>query len=158
MAFNFSLESFKSSRGLASDEMEKVGDLEKIVIKDLSEILEGRKTEYSKSPTLEDQFLFGFLKGNYKPFAVGKKLVSIKLKGGHKALTFLDEKQKNQLVQNFKKVYFSSEVALVDPVNNRFVASEQVSYSIVKDNVIAGRVDFKFSEDQELLEMVINQF
>lgn len=159
MAFNFGLEKFRSSRGLASNYEAKgeVG-LDKLVIKDLGEILKGRKTEHSKDPTVEEQFLFGFLMGNYKPFAVGKRVVSLKLKGGHKALMFISDAEKKDLASEFKDVYLSDKVSLADPVNNRFVASEQTSYSIVKSNIIVGRIDFKFSKNHELLEVVINQF
>lgn len=156
MAFNFGLEQFKSSRGLASSEDHTSTEIEKVIIKDLAHILKGRLTRHSDDPTIEDQFLFGFLKGNYRAFKVGKKVISLKLKDGHRALKFTNLGEKKDLVQKFKSMYLSKDVSLEDPVNNRFVASEQTSYSIIEDNVIAGRLDFKFSKDQELLEIVIN--
>ncbi len=157
MVFNFGLDSFKNSRGIASDTPQSNPELEKIVIKDLSKILEGRETEHGVDPTEEEQFLFGFLKGNYKTFKVGEKMMSLKLKGGQKAMLFKESGQKKDLVQEFKKVYLAKDINLADPVESRYVASEQVSYSILEKNVIVGRLDLKFSQEQELLEININR-
>lgn len=157
MVFNFGLDSFKNSRGIASDVKSSNPELERIVIKDLSKILEGRETKHGVDPTLEEQFLFGFLKGNYKPFKVGKKMMSLKLKGGQKGLSFKESGQKKDLVQEFKKVYLAEDINLADPVENRYVASEQTSYSIIEKNIIVGRLDLKFSQEQELLEININR-
>ncbi|MGH1468702.1 MAG: hypothetical protein ACRBBP_07460 [Bdellovibrionales bacterium] len=157
MVFNFGLDSFKSSRGIASNAKNSNPELEKVVIKDLSKMLEGRETKHGVDPTLEEQFLFGFLKGNYKTFKVGKNMMSLKLKGGQKALAFTENGQKKDLVQEFKKVYLAKNINLADPVENRYVASEQVSYSLLEKNIIVGRLDLKFSQEQELLEININR-
>ncbi len=157
MIFNFGIETFKNSREIASKEENKSNfKIERIIIADLFKGLNKRRVKHGVKPTKEEQFLFGFLKGNYRFFKVEKNMMSLHLKQGERALRFITEAQKKDLAQKFKNIYLGKGVSLVDSVENRFVASKHLSYSLIQNNTILGELSLKFSQDQGLLKIVIS--
>lgn len=158
LVFNFGVESFKSARGIASEGEQATNPaIDHVVIESLSKALEGREAKHGGEASMEEQFLFGFLRGNYKPFRVGDKIISLKLKRGLNPVVFETESSQKHLAHNFKNAYFDKSIELADPTQNRFVASEQISYSILEKGIVAGRIDFKLSKDNELLEIKVNR-
>lgn len=156
MIFNFGIENFKAYRGLASEETLSP-EINKIIIDGVSDVLEGRHTEYAVDPEAEEMFVFGLLNGNYRAFKVGKNIQSIKLKSGSQAVKFYNPSEKEGLADYFRETYFNKSTSLISPDENRYVASEQVSYSIVVNKVIVGRVDFRFDSAQKLQEILVNR-
>ncbi len=154
--FNFGIENFKVYRGLASTE-KKSPEINKVILNNVSKVLDGRHTEFSVSPNSEEKFILGLLKGNYKAFKVDDHLLSIKLKSGSKAQVFKTLSAKNNLAKKFKDTYLSKDSRFSKPDRSRFIASHQLSYSIVEDDVISGRVEFKFDEKQKLQEILVKK-
>ncbi len=155
MVFNFSIETLKNSREIASKKKnESNSEIKNITIAELSKVLNERLAKHSVKPTQEEQFLFGFLKGNYSVVKVRKNMIFVRLKSGQTALPFVKEAEKKKLIQKFKNIYLGKEVSLADPIENRFVASKHLSYSLIQNNTIVGRLKLKFSQEQGLLEIM----
>ena len=77
------------------------------------------------------------------------------LKDGLNPVLFQSLGAQKDLAHHFKNTYFGKNINLADPTESRSVASEQMSYSILKEGIVAGRIDFRFSKDSELLEITV---
>lgn len=157
---NYSLKNKREGRDLASqgldqEYVEKQKDFNEVIANNLETSLKHQSTSHSEKPTAEDQFLFGYLKGDYTSFNVKGSLASIKLKEGSEGLSFSEEKDIEELIAQFKKTFY--EGAAFTKINRgRGLASQEVSYFVDK----AGhrkKVTFILSAQKSLVEIKVEE-
>jgi len=153
LVFNFGLDTFKSSRGLASNEESQVTkEMTKVVANNFSSVIEGKRVEHGSKPSPEEQFMYGYLQGKYKAVYKNNKFAYIELKQNHQPIEFKKAKR-DELIENVRITFLKPEAKLVNMKTDRLPASKSFSYEVRQKGNLKGRFELIFSSQDELAEI-----
>jgi len=156
LVFNFGLDSFKKSRGLASHGDTKASkEMSQVVAENLSTVIEGKMVQHGSKPSKEEQFMYGYLQGKYKAVFQNDKFAYIELKANHQPLEFSSAKRK-ELIKNVHTLFVGPNLSLENMKSDRRPASKSFSYEIRQQGELKGRFEMIFSPENELKEIKVS--
>jgi hypothetical protein len=156
LVFNFGLDTFKKSRGLASSEDSVVNkEMSKVVVNNISSVIEGRAVQHGSQPSPQEQFMYGYLQGKYKAVYKNDKFAYIELKENHQPLEF-SKNRRAELMRNVQAVFVMPGTTLENMTSTRQPASKSFSYEMTKRGELKGLFKMVFSEADELLAIKVS--
>jgi len=157
LVFNFGMDTFKSNRGLASNQDTQLDkDTSKVIVKNMSAAVEGKKIEHSAKPSPGEQFLYGYLQGKYKAVYKNNKFSSIELKKNHQPLEF-SKNRRQELMRNVQALFIAPGTSLENMKSSREPASTSLTYEMRLKGDLKGLFTMTFSSENELQAIELSE-
>ena len=157
LVFNFGLDTFKKSRGLASEaDSELERGKNKLVTENMPKAIEGREVVHSDKPSPREQFLYGYLQGRYKAVYQNDNFAYITLKDNHQALVF-KSRRREELIRNVQALFVKPGFELKNMKTERRPASTNLFYEMRHKGDLKGRFEVILNAEDELQSIQISE-